>query len=138
MFHMLHLFISSHLHILMFLDSCALACIFASSYPYVHVYLPESWHLTSSYPQVRVPLLASLHPHIGMFVYACLYLCTLTTSYPQVLKCLLVSLYSCILSSSYPYVRVYLLISSDSYILISLSSCDLAYPHILSFVCACL
>ena len=143
MFDIFDLFISSHLHIFISLGSCALACILASSYLYVRVYLLVSSHPyillssgsyalacipASSYPQVHphilissgsyvlASILASLHPHILRLMCACLYSCILTSSYPQVYVCLLVC--------SHPQVNLfsirinkYILESSNSLVL---------------------
>ena len=96
--------------ILISLGSYALACILASSYPYVRVSLLVSSHpyiliSSGSYALVFIP--ASSQPHIVSFTCVSLYLRILTSSYPQVHKCLV-----CILVS--------------------------LHPHILRFICACL
>ena len=108
MFDMFHLFISSHPHIIMFLGSCALACFLASSHSHILIFMCTSLYpriLTSSYPQVHVPLLApcilissglcvlaciieSSHSHILSFMCAYWYPCILTSSDPQVYMCL--------------------------------------------------
>ena len=126
MFDIFNLFISSHSHIFIFLGSCALACILASSYLYVRVYLLVSSHPyilissgsyalacipASSYSQVRVCLLVSFHPHIlissGSYVLASI----LASLHPHILRLMCACLYSCIFRSSYPQAHVWLLVS---------------------------
>ena len=117
---MFHLFISSHPHIIMFLGSCALACFLALSHSHILIFMCTSLYpriLTSSYPQVHVPLLASLHPHILRFVCACLYHWILTFSYPQFHVCLLVSLHPHILGSLGLYVLASMFTSSGQCVL---------------------
>ena len=144
------------------LRSGALACILASSHPYIHMFVCTCLYpriFTSSYPQIHVPSLASLHPHISdSRVFAC----NLLSSYSLILRIMysvrflvsshphvLISLcsctpgafwYPCILTFSYPQVRVCLHVTLYPHILLSLGSCTLCacwYSHILISLCSC-
>ena len=160
MFDMFDLFLSPHPHIL---RSCALACILASSHPYIHMFV-----CTCLYPRIFI------HPHTLRFMCPHLHPCTLASSdsrvfacnllssYPLILRIMysvrllvsshphiLISLcsctpgafwYPCILTFSYPQVRVCLHVTLYPHILLSLGSCTLCacwYPHILISLCSC-
>ena len=130
------IFVCLYPRILISLGSYALACILASSYPYVGVYLLVSSHpyiliSSGSYALAFIP--ASSQPHIVSFICVSLYLRIFTSSYPQVRKCLV-----CILASSYPQVHMCLLMYLHPNIIIS-SGIRTSYPqasehhHILRF-----
>ena len=131
MFDMFDLFISSDLHILITLGS---------SHPYIFMPVCTYFYpciLTSSYPQVHIPSLASQHLIFsGLLVTsyhhtllslgsctlcACWYPSILTSSHPHIFT----FMYSgCLLASSYPHILTFmyygfLLISSYPHILIS-------------------
>ena len=102
MFDIFDLFIFSHLHILISLGLCVLACVFASLHPHVFMFICPCLHpciLIYSGSCVLACILASSHPHILRFMCACLCPCIFTSSYPQVYVCLLVC--------SHPQVNVF-------------------------------
>ena len=126
MFDMFNLFVFSHSYIFISSGSCALACILASSHQHILVFVCTCLYsriVTSSYPQIHVPLLASMHPDIIRFMCACLYPSRLTSPYCQVRKFQLVSSHP---SSSYSQVHNLVCI------LVSL------HLNIIMLICACL
>ena len=123
MFDMFDLFISLHPHILMSLGSCALACILASLYPYVRVYL-----------------LASLRPCILTSLCLCVHACIFAFLHPYILRFMCPHLHPCILISSGSYVLASILVSSHPHILrVMYSGCWLVFPdpHIQIFLRSC-
>ena len=125
MFDIFDLFISSHLHILISLCSCVLACILASLHPHIFRFICpclHPWILISSGSCVLACILASSHTYIPRFICVSLY--------PHIFMC--ACLYPCIRTSSCPQVHVRLLVSSHSHNLVSSGLCvltNISYPR---------
>ena len=113
-------------HLLISLDSCALACILASLHSHILMFVCTCLHpriLRSSYLQVHMPC---LHHCILISSGSCVLACILAFLHPHNLRFISVSFYTRILGSSYPQIHVYfyasMLTSSGQCVLYTSSS----------------
>ena len=128
---------SSNPHILISLGFYAHTCILASSYPHVRVYL-----VASSHPYILISSGSYAFAYIPPSLYPQVRVCLFVSLHPHILRFICISLYPCILIYSSSCVLAYILGSSHltSSILRFMRTCW--YPHILTSpypqVCVCL